>query len=82
MWTRRLAFGFDRWFASLIRGTNCPLRRKDVRRLRSFLVDDSPTTSRPAEHLGLAASYILVPAYGSPRTPPTRSPGFGSSKPR
>ena len=65
---KALAFGFDRWFAESYSWDEVPASWKDVRRIRAdFLVDDSPHHMQAAERLGLAASYILVPAYGSPQ---------------
>ena len=44
-----------------------PTSWKDVRRVcADFLVDDSPHHRQEAQHFGLASSYIVVPAYGSP----------------
>jgi hypothetical protein len=64
---KALFFGLGRWFAESHSWDEVPARWKDVRQLRAdFLVDDSPHHRDAAEGLGLAAAYIVVPAYGSP----------------
>jgi phosphoglycolate phosphatase-like HAD superfamily hydrolase len=65
---KALRFGFDRWFAESYSWDELPEGWKDVRRIRAdFLVDDSPHHQQAAERFGLTASYILIPAYGSPQ---------------
>ena len=62
-----LSFGLGRWFAESYSWDEWPARWKDVRQLQAdFLVDDSPHHREAAERWGLAAAYIVVPAYGSP----------------
>jgi hypothetical protein len=62
-----LSFGLGRWFGETYSWDELPARWKDVRRLRAdFLVDDSPHHRENAERFGLAAAYVVVPAYGSP----------------
>lgn len=64
---KALSFRFGRWFAESYSWDEIPTRWKDVRQIRAdFLVDDSPHHRQAAEEFGLAASYIVVPAYGSP----------------
>ncbi len=64
---KALSFGLGRWFSESHSWDELPAQWKDVRRLRAdFLVDDSPHHREVAERFGLAAAYILVPAYGSP----------------
>jgi hypothetical protein len=64
---KALSFGLGRWFAESHSWDEMPARWKDVRRLRAdLLVDDSPHHREAAEQFGLAAAYIVVPAYGSP----------------
>jgi hypothetical protein len=64
---KALSFGLGRWFAESHTWDELPTHWKDVRRVRAdFLVDDSPHHREAADRLGLAAAYIVVPAYGSP----------------
>jgi hypothetical protein len=64
---KALSFGLGRWFAESYSWDEVPARWKDVRQVRAdFLVDDSPHHRDAAERFGLAAAYIVVPAYGSP----------------
>ncbi len=64
---KALSFGLKRWFAESHSWDELPARWKDVRQLRAdFLVDDSRHHREAAERFGLAAAYIVVPAYGSP----------------
>jgi hypothetical protein len=64
---KALSFEFGQWFAVSYSWDEVPARWKDVRQIRAdFLVDDSPHHQQTAERFGLAASYIVVPAYGSP----------------
>jgi FMN phosphatase YigB (HAD superfamily) len=64
---RALSFGLVQWFAETYSWDEIPTRWKDVRQIQAdFLVDDSPHHVQAAEQVGLASSYILVPAYGSP----------------
>lgn len=63
---KALAAGLGRWFAESHSWDEVPARWKDVRHLRAdWLVDDSPHHREAAEPFGLAASYVVVPAYGS-----------------
>ena len=62
-----LTFGLGRWFAESHSWDELPAQWKDVRRVQAdLLVDDSPHHREAAERLGLAAAYVVVPAYGSP----------------
>jgi hypothetical protein len=62
-----LAFGLGRWFTEVYTWDELPDRWKDVRRIGAdYLVDDSPHHRDEAARHGLAAAYIVVPAYGSP----------------
>jgi hypothetical protein len=64
---RALSFGLGRWFAESHSWDEVPSQWKDVRQLRAdWLVDDSPHHCQAAERFGLAARYVVVPAYGSP----------------
>ena len=64
---KTLAAGLGRWFRESYSWDEVPASWKDVRRLRiDWLVDDSPHHSQAAAEFGLAARYIVVPAYGSP----------------
>jgi hypothetical protein len=64
---KALSFDLGRWFTESHSWDELPARWKDVRELRAdFLVDDSPHHREAAEKFGLAAAYIIVPAYGSP----------------
>lgn len=63
---KALAAGLGRWFAESHSWDEVPCEWKDVRRLQAdWLVDDSPHHARAAAALGLAARYVVVPAYGS-----------------
>jgi NLI interacting factor-like phosphatase len=63
---KMLSFGLGRWFTESHSWDEVPTQWKDVRHLRvDFLIDDSPHHRQAAERLGLAAAYIVVPAYGS-----------------
>jgi hypothetical protein len=64
---KALAAGLDRWFAESHSWDEVPSAWKDVRRLGvDWLVDDSPHHAQAAAEFGLAARYVVVPAYGSP----------------
>jgi hypothetical protein len=64
---KALAAGLARWFAESHSWDEIPSAWKDVRRIRAdWLVDDSPHHVQAAVEFGLAAQYIVVPAYGSP----------------
>jgi hypothetical protein len=63
---KALASGLGRWFAETVTWDELPARWKDMRRVRAdYLVDDSPHHREAAERFGLAAAYVVVPAYGS-----------------
>lgn len=63
---KALAFGLARWFTESYSWDEVPNSWKDVRQLRvDCLVDDSPHHAALATPLGLAAHYLVVPAYGS-----------------
>jgi hypothetical protein len=59
--------GLDRWFSESYSWDELPGPWKDVRRIKAdLLVDDSPHHLETAREHGLANSYLVVPAYGSP----------------
>lgn len=64
---KALSFRFGQWFSESYSWDEIPTQWKDVRQIHAdFLVDDSPHHRQAAEEFGLGASYIVVPAYGSP----------------
>lgn len=64
---KALSFGLGRWFSESHSWDELPCGWKDVRQLRAdLLVDDSPHHREAANRVGLAAAYVVVPAYGSP----------------
>lgn len=64
---KALAHGLGPWFAESYSWDEMPGPWKDVRQIRvDWLVDDSPHYRETGAQFGLAACYIVVPAYGSP----------------
>jgi hypothetical protein len=64
---RALSFALAEWFEEVYAWEDLPTSWKDVRRIEvDFLIDDSPHHQDRARKHDLAASYIVVPGYGSP----------------
>jgi hypothetical protein len=64
---KALSFKLRGWFTESYSWDEVQGRWKDVRHLQAdLLIDDSPHHRDAAKQFGLAAAYIVVPAYGSP----------------
>jgi hypothetical protein len=66
---KALSYGLKRWFSEVYTWDEFPVEWKDIRRVGAdFLVDDSVHHQQAAERHGIAAAtYIVIPAYGSPQ---------------